>query len=217
MSMENEIKNNDIKETISQNIIKYRKKLGLTQLELAEKLNYSDKTLSKWERGESIPDIVTLKQLADIFNISVDMLISNENSTQIINKSEERKKLSKRNITSISLLSVGLVWLLATSVFVVLKILQINLIAINFSLWLCFIYAIPVSAIILLIFSCIWGNRLYQFFSTSLLLWGLAISVHLSLLNCEDIYLVYFVTIPLQIMEFIFFIILKKHKKNITV
>ena len=52
--MENENKNNDIREIISKNIIKYRKSLGLTQLELAEKLNYSDKTLSKWERGESI-------------------------------------------------------------------------------------------------------------------------------------------------------------------
>lgn len=77
--MENyENKNNeiDVKLIISKNIIKYRKKMGLTQLELAEKLNYSDKTLSKWERGESMPDIVTLKQLADIFMISVDVLIS---------------------------------------------------------------------------------------------------------------------------------------------
>ena len=75
--MENyENKNNeiDVKLIISKNIIKYRKKMGLTQLELAEKLNYSDKTLSKWERGESMPDIVTLKQLADIFMISVDVL-----------------------------------------------------------------------------------------------------------------------------------------------
>ena len=48
-------KNYDLlKETISKNIIKYRKELGLTQLELADKLNYSDKTLSKWERAEAI-------------------------------------------------------------------------------------------------------------------------------------------------------------------
>ena len=81
--MENyENKNNeiDVKLLISKNIIKYRKKMGLTQLELAEKLNYSDKTLSKWERGESMPDIVTLKQLADIFMISVDVLISTEDT-----------------------------------------------------------------------------------------------------------------------------------------
>ena len=63
----NEINNEqNVRSIIASNLTKYRKNLGLTQLELAEKLNYSDKTLSKWERGESIPDIVTLKQLASI-------------------------------------------------------------------------------------------------------------------------------------------------------
>ena len=105
--MENyENKNNeiDVKLIISKNIIKYRKKMGLTQLELAEKLNYSDKTLSKWERGESMPDIVTLKQLADIFMISVDVLISTEDTIIGFVPVKERKKISKRNIISISLL-----------------------------------------------------------------------------------------------------------------
>ena len=61
----NEINNEqNVRSIIASNLTKYRKNLGLTQLELAEKLNYSDKTLSKWERGESIPDIVTLKQLS---------------------------------------------------------------------------------------------------------------------------------------------------------
>ena len=99
--MENyENKNNeiDVKLIISKNIIKYRKKMGLTQLELAEKLNYSDKTLSKWERGESMPDIVTLKQLADIFMISVDVLISTEDTIIGFVPIKERKKISKRNI-----------------------------------------------------------------------------------------------------------------------
>ena len=73
----NEINNEqNVRSIIASNLTKYRKNLGLTQLELAEKLNYSDKTLSKWERGESIPDIVTLKQLASIFGVSVDVLIS---------------------------------------------------------------------------------------------------------------------------------------------
>ena len=123
--MENyENKNNeiDVKLIISKNIIKYRKKMGLTQLELAEKLNYSDKTLSKWERGESMPDIVTLKQLADIFMISVDVLISTEDTIISFVPVKERKKISKRNIISISLLSAGIVWFIATIAFVILNI-----------------------------------------------------------------------------------------------
>ena len=127
--MENyENKNNeiDVKLIISKNIIKYRKKMGLTQLELAEKLNYSDKTLSKWERGESMPDIVTLKQLADIFMISVDVLISTEDTIISFVPVKERKKISKRNIISISLLSAGIVWFIATIAFVFFNILPID-------------------------------------------------------------------------------------------
>ena len=130
--MENyENKNNeiDVKLIISKNIIKYRKKMGLTQLELAEKLNYSDKTLSKWERGESMPDIVTLKQLADIFMISVDVLISTEDTIIGFVPIKERKKISKRNIISISLLSAGIVWFIATIAFVILNILLTSILS----------------------------------------------------------------------------------------
>lgn len=216
--MENENRNPevnpDVKTIISQNIIKYRKQLGMTQLELAEKLNYSDKTLSKWERGESIPDIVTLKQLADIFNVSVDVLIGDENAKiGFTLPQKERKKLSKRNITSISLLSIGIVWLLATVVFVTLNVIDYDFSNSVIKPWICFIYAIPVSMIILLVFSCIWGNKFYQFVTTSALLWTLAVSLHLSLRMFEGIALIYIIPIPLQVMAFIFFIILKKRKK----
>ena len=66
----------DIKENLSQNLIKFRKASGLTQIELAEKLNYSDKAVSKWERGESIPDLSVLKNIADLYGVTIDTLIS---------------------------------------------------------------------------------------------------------------------------------------------
>ena len=214
--MENyENKNNeiDVKLIISKNIIKYRKKMGLTQLELAEKLNYSDKTLSKWERGESMPDIVTLKQLTDIFMISVDVLISTEDTIIGFVPIKERKKISKRNIISISLLSAGIVWFIATIAFVILNILPIDFQKSALKSWIPFIYAIPITATLFLIFSCVWGNNIYQFFTTSFLLWTLTLAIHLSLIHFESIYLLYIIPIPLQIMAFIFFIILKKKKK----
>ncbi len=207
------VNENDEKIVVSQNIIKYRKKLGLTQLELAEKINYSDKTLSKWERAETLPDIITLKQLANIFNVSVDTLISSENIVIEYVPKQERRKLSKRSIISISLLSAGIVWFIATIAFVILKLLPINFDESTIKSWIPFIYAIPITAILLLVFSCIWGNHIYQFLMTSILLWSIILAIHLSLLNIEQIYLLYILPIPLQIMAFIFFIILKKKKK----
>ena len=140
---------------IGDNISKFRKQLNLTQLELAEKLNYSDKAVSKWERGESVPDVATLMQIAEFFNVSINDLCY---------EVKEKKTLptSHRNIkhTYISVLSVGLCWLIATIVFTLLLLFapEINM------RWLAFIYAIPVSALLLVIFNSLWGKRIYTLF-----------------------------------------------------
>lgn len=209
---ENKEEKKDIKIIISENITKNRKKLGLTQLELAEKLNYSDKTLSKWERAESIPDVITLKELACIFGITVDELISEEGIISSYAIPKKKKVMTNRNIISVSLLSVGLVWLIAILVFVVLSLIFKN----SSYLWLTFISAIPITAIVLLVFSCVWGNNFYRFLTTSILVWSVALLIQLILgvgFHQEGTGLIYIVPIPLQIMSFVFFFLLKKKKK----
>lgn len=209
----NEINNEqNVRSIIASNLTKYRKNLGLTQLELAEKLNYSDKTLSKWERGESIPDIVTLKQLASIFGVSVDVLISEEGTSTAFVRKKDKKPQTRRKIICVNLLSVALVWLVAVFIFVLLSLILKD----QSKLWLSFIYAIPVSGIVLLVFSCIWGNNIYRFLFTSLIVWTSSLSVHLTmnLFNVQNGYMLYFISIVLEIMAFVFFIILKKNKKN---
>ena len=103
------------REVLAKNLIKYRKYAGLTQQDLAEKLNYSDKTVSKWERAEGTPDIFVLKQIADIYDIKVDLLLS---------ESPEKKPKTKRikNIKRIIIMTLAtlLVWLVATTVYVLL-------------------------------------------------------------------------------------------------
>ena len=69
-----------LKHQLGANIVSYRKRIGLTQAGLAEKLNYSDKAVSKWERGESFPDVLTLVQLADLFGITVNDLLLDPNA-----------------------------------------------------------------------------------------------------------------------------------------
>lgn len=98
---------NNLKEIISKNITNLRKAEKLTQFEFASKLNYSDKAISKWERGESIPDVITIKQIADFFNVTVDYLLtqhSNETlplAKEIIGQSslESEKGTSKVDST----------------------------------------------------------------------------------------------------------------------
>ena len=122
----------DLKNIIADNIVLLRKEKGLTQAQLAEKLNYSDKAVSKWERGESLPDVDVLKSLAEILGVSVDYLLeSDHQKTELEKATVSRKKFRRRAI--ITSMCVMLVWLIATVVFFILDtVTSLNL------HWLCF-------------------------------------------------------------------------------
>ena len=96
------------KELVAQNLIKYRKANHLTQLDVAEKLNYSDKAVSKWERGESIPDVYTLQAIAHLYGVSIDALCS-DTEVQVTPKTNNR--ITKIFIAA---LSSGLSWVIGT-------------------------------------------------------------------------------------------------------
>ena len=139
---------NDFKHLVSKNLVYYRKKANLTQLELAEKINYSDKAISKWERGETIPDVFMLKQLANIYGITIDDFLSEKQ-----NKEKETfslKQTFKNRRLLITLMSIGLVWLIATVVFVVLL-----LVGIKQQAYLSFIFAIWTFSVLLFIIAFI--------------------------------------------------------------
>lgn len=77
------------KQTLGMMISSLRKEKGMTQLDLAQKMGVTDKSVSKWERDLSFPDITSIPKLAEIFDISVDelMQIKTESNTQ--NKTNE--------------------------------------------------------------------------------------------------------------------------------
>ena len=130
-----------IKENIANNIAELRKLNKMTQQDLAEKLNYTDKAISKWERGESTPDVESLSAIAKMFNLTVDDLL-NESIDKEQTIRREKTKLSK----SISKISLGVltVWLIGTVVFVY------NIIKGNApkGLWMSFIWPIPASSLL---------------------------------------------------------------------
>lgn len=169
------------KALVSKNLTNYRKVNNLTQLELAEKLNYSDKSISKWERGESLPDIYTLGVIAAFYGITINDLCMEK----------EAKRIDSRKTTHlfITLLSVGLVWFVATFVFGILAIILANK---GYRLWLAFIAAIPVSFIVLVVFTCLWYSLLLQALSVSGLVWGIAIilDVGIPLANTSLFYII---------------------------
>lgn len=165
-----------LKDVIAANIVLLRRDANMTQLELAEKLNYSDKAVSKWERGESIPDITVLKQIADLFQVSLDFLVQEEHPVKHEGKQTLRQRI--RNHGFITGICVLLVWLIATLVFVILDISMRN----PTRHWLSFVYAVPVSMIVWLVFNSIWFKPHRNFLIVSLLMWSILISLYLSFL-----------------------------------
>ena len=195
----------DLKSIIAKNITDLRLKNGYTQIQLASILNYSDKAVSKWERAESIPDITVLKEIADLFNVTVDYLFTlDQKEEKIINIPTKR---TSRSV--IILLSLMLVWLIATLTFVSLHLLHVK----NFSNWLVFIYAIPLSSIVWLVLNSIWKNRKFNYVIISILMWSFLLSIHLSTLTLDDMtWLVYILGAPGQIMIILWANLKKKNR-----
>ena len=193
----------DIKAIIAENISMLRKNYPMTQIELAERLNYSDKAVSKWERGESVPDISVLKSIADLFGVTVDYLITDGHTDAPLPTEEERaeaeERARKRRRTHIMVtgMSVLLIWLVAAVIFVPIDIALPEAVA----HWLAFVFAVPVSMLVWLVFNAIWFDRRRNYLIISLMVWTLIASVHISVLVCGyNIWQMYLFGIPGQLI-----------------
>ena len=170
-----EVMMQDLKFIIAKNIQKLRQEKGMTQLELAEKLSYSDKTVSKWERGESLPDIIVLKTMADIFEVKLDYLVEETHDGKPVTK-EVRDKNYRRNCHIITGTSIFIVALIATLIYVILAMIFPG----TSYPWLCYAYAIPAALIVWLVFNSIWFNPRKNFMIVSLLMWSLLLALYLT-------------------------------------
>lgn len=204
--------NDNIKMIIADNLVKYRKAAKLTQLELAERLLYSDKNISKWERGESVPDVLILKQIADIFGVTVnDFLLENNivevNSVKKQKKRERTKFFSKQQFL-ILFLSISLVWLVA----VVSYSLFVGLMPASQTwAWKIFIISLAVSSIVATVFSSIWCTNLLNSITVSFLIWTTALALFICL-PFENNWLIFITAIPLQILDIFWFLFKKINK-----
>lgn len=174
-----------LKLQIGANIASYRKRSGLTQAGLAEKLNYSDKAVSKWERGESIPDVLTLMQLAEQFEITVADLLEDPNALpeettrfqHAMGQVSEKALRRKANKNIILGLSSLLVWFVALLIYVMVSSFHVP-----YS-WLAFFYAIPANCIVLLSLRSAWHDFRWNRALISGIVWGSLTAIHVTLLT----------------------------------
>ncbi len=207
-----------LKKQIGMNIAAYRKRNRLTQAGLAEKLNYSDKAISKWERGESAPDVTTLVQLADLFDITVNELFEDPHALpentgtveRVVGKAVEKTLKRKADKKIILSLTTVLVWFVALFLFVVLSSLEIE------KSWMAFVYAVPVNAVVVLSLRSAWHDFRWNQFLISAIVWGSILSIYTSLLVYFhlNIWKIFLLGIPGQIAVLLWFQLYRKQPRE---
>lgn len=167
----------DLRKIIGKNLTELRKRRNLTQLELAEKFNYTDRAISKWENGDTLPDVEVLYNLCEFYGVTIDYLTHEENS-QFKKKGSPLAKSNKIAITS---LVSSFIWMVATFIFVY------SIIKHNASpLWQSYVWAVPANALVLVYFNHIYFHRkLISFISFSLIIWGVITAFYLSFGDSE--------------------------------
>jgi transcriptional regulator with XRE-family HTH domain len=195
---------NSVKDNIASNLTRLRKENNLTQSELAQKLNYTDKSVSKWEHGESVPPIETLKELAELYGVTIDYLVQ-EFPEDLYNVKIDDKKTSTNKLI-IALLSTSIVWFLATFLYVNYAILQ------DKHIWIFFVWAVPVSAIVLLVFNCLWGKRTFTYILISIIVWSFLACLYLTFIQ-YNMWLIFTLGVPPQVATILWYN-LKPRRKN---
>ena len=185
----------DIKSNVAKNITELRILNNMTQMELAEKLNYSDKTISKWERAESSPDISVLVEMADLFGVTLDYLVRTENIEEAV--SERKTKEVTFNRRAVSYIAEGGGWIVAIFAYIVSTFFT-NHMTLH---WLYFVYALPVVLIVKLVFNSIWFNPRHNYLIISALLWSILATIHITFLYYKiNVSLIYLLGVAGQIV-----------------
>lgn len=202
----------DLKINFSKNLIKLRKSINYTQADLALKLNYSDKAISKWERAESMPDIYMIKKMADFFGVSIDYLLQEHKDNELIQPSlNNEAKIKRMHLNHLLIVGVSVIgiWAISLIIFIFLRQIKIN------NSWLCFIASMPISFLISFIFACIWGRRIQRFWLLSGFTWSLITFIYLLLLVLDiNLWLIFVLGVPSQIIEILSFRIHKTSKMS---
>lgn len=197
-----------LKINFAKKLLALRTGAGMTQSELGEKLNYSDKTVSKWERGEAIPDAAVLKNISRIFSVSIDFLLDDETPV------DEADLVAKKDGTlpqlslypSITRVILAGIWTAAALLFVLLWII------VDVVFWQVFIYALPITALAMLIFNSIWNEGRGNFWIVSFQVISLLVAAYVGVLPLKNSWQLFLLVLPAELLVYLAFRIKKRRK-----
>ena len=185
----------DLRHVLAENISELRKSNNLTQAEFAERLNYSDKAVSKWERGDSLPDVIVLKTIADMYGVGLDDMLREDGVRHVVSPDEVLRDEQLTQKILITALWVTMVWIVAAVVFLYSRYSRGTM------FWMAFVWAVPVSFLVALIFARRWGAADFKRISCILssgFVWSALISFYFQF-RSYNIWMIFFIGVPVQI------------------
>ena len=201
----------DLKIVVGKNLASLRKQAKLTQIELAEKFNYSDKAVSKWEQGATLPDLETLKQLSDFYGVSIDYL-TNANNIKNPQYNPKQERTIFINRVTITCLLASIIWMIATIIY----IYPLLFMGYKTSYWPAFVWAVPINSIIVLITNRLFfkRNKIVSLTCVTIFIWTAltACYLHFSFFSNigYNLWMIYITGIPMQAIAVLWFMIRKK-------
>jgi transcriptional regulator with XRE-family HTH domain len=186
----------ELKLVVASNLIKLRQQAGMTQAELGEKLNYSDKTVSKWERGESIPDAYVLTQLAELYGLTVDALLHTDDGWHAPENGPHTAQdgdapTFRSNV--VTMVAIAGIWTAAIILFVVLWL------ALDKLVWIVYPSAMPVTLITLLVLNSIWNQGRHNMLIVMALVASIIVLIYLVLLSLHP-WQIFLILLPAELI-----------------
>ncbi len=184
-----------MRHVLAENISELRKSNNLTQAEFAERLNYSDKAVSKWERGDSLPDVIVLKTIADMYGVGLDDMLRENGVHHVVSPDEVLRDEQLTQKILITALWVTMVWIVAAVVFLYSQYSRGTM------FWMAFVWAVPVSFLVALVFARRWGAADFKRISCILssgFVWSALISFYFQFMS-YNIWMIFFIGVPVQI------------------
>lgn len=183
----------ELRYIVGENLYKLRKSKGLTQLQISKELNYSDKAISRWERGDAMPDLESLNKISIFYNVPLDYMVKeHENIDEITELNNQQAKMEQSKRISIALLWVSVIWILVAVIYAYCEMF------LNISLWQVFVWGVPFSVFIFSVFNRRWNMIKQKYILHSIFLWTLLLSIYLQIMS-YNVWLIFIIGVPIQI------------------
>lgn len=190
------------KELICENLVTLRKQFKMTQMELGNQVGFSDKAISRWEKGEVIPDIPTLERLAKLYQVDISYFFQEH-------KVYEKNKAFLNNVLLVEFLSIFVVWTLISVLYVITTMIP-NRSGELFGRWQLFILGAPLTCVVISVFN----RRVHHNGTVFLVIRTIAIWTSITFIYCmflqSNFWQLYLIGIPLQAIVIALFVLLKR-------